>query len=83
MLASHDRTNFDTLCRAFESGHVALLEIERRSDRAPVAAICAVGYESGEFLLTPFATMVEGNPCDLFNPPNPYGGFFGEAGHEL
>ncbi|HMS56826.1 MAG TPA: DUF6117 family protein [Fimbriimonadaceae bacterium] len=75
MLAPHDRTNFNTLCRAFGRGHVALLEVQRRADEAVVAAICAVARNGDEFLFTPFAILVEGNPFELFNPPVPEGGF--------
>lgn len=75
MLATHDRTNFETLCRAFASGDVALLEVKRRSDQAVVAAVCTVSQDADEFLFTPFAILVEGNPFDLFSPPCPTGGF--------
>jgi len=78
VLSADDRTNFQTLSRAFQRNHVVLLEVERVADGAVVSALCAVGHEDGLFTFTPFATMIEGNPFELFNPPNPDGGFFAE-----
>lgn len=79
MLKEHDRTNFSTLARAFDSGHIALVEVQRVADGAVIGAICTVGYQDGLFELTPFATMVEGNPFELFDPPKPNGGFLPSA----
>lgn len=76
MLAPYDKTNFQTLLRAVSDGAAALVEVQRVEDGKPVAAICAIGYEDGEYTITPFAVMVEGNPFELFNPPNPDGGFY-------
>lgn len=75
MLSASDTSNFATLTRAFEAGHVALLEVRRVSDQRVVAAICAVNLIEEEFVFTPFALMVEGNPFDLLEPPNTDGGF--------
>lgn len=81
MLAPHDRTNFDTLTSAFRSGDVALVEVQRVHDQKPVAAVCAVSFQDGAYLITPFAILVEGDPFELFNPPDPDGGFItGEVG---
>lgn len=70
------RKNFDTLLEAFKNGDVALLEARRVSDGAVVALVTAIGHEDGEYVMTPFAVMIEGNPYELFEPPNPDGGFF-------
>ncbi len=79
MLRPADKSNFETLRRAFENGRVALLEVKRPSDGAEIAVVCAVGVEGEEYTLTPFATMVEGNPFDLFLPPSSEGGFVGDG----
>lgn len=79
MLRTADKSNFETLRRAFENGNVALLEVKRRSDGAEIAAVCAVAAEGEDYTLTPFATMVEGNPFDLFLPPSAEGGFVGDG----
>ncbi len=75
MLSASDTSNFTTLVRAFEAGNVALLEVRRAADKRVVAAVCAVNLIEDEFVFTPFALMVEGNPFDLLEPPNPNGGF--------
>lgn len=75
MLKPHDRSNFETLARAFACGDSALVEVQRIADGVVVAAICAVSRDGDLFTVTPFATMVEGNPFELFLPPNPDGGF--------
>jgi len=75
MLSASDTSNFATLTRAFEAGHVALLDVRRTADKRVVAAVCAVNLIEDEFAFTPFALMVEGNPFDLLEPPDPDGGF--------
>lgn len=72
-----DRANFNTLVKASDDGQLALMEMRRRSDGAVVAGICAVYVdEDNNYNFVPLATMVEGNPYELFDPPNPEGGFF-------
>lgn len=69
-------TNLETLIRAAREGALCLLEARRRSDGATVALLCACNKEKdGGGSFVPFATMVEGNPFDMFDPPNPEGGF--------
>ncbi len=80
MLGQPDRTNFDTLSRAFDAGDAALLEVRRVSDGAVLAAICAISRVGEDFVITPFAVMVEGNPDALYDPPNPDGGFIDQFG---
>ncbi len=75
MLSTDDRANFDILARAFANGDSALVEVQRVADGAVIAAVCAVGREGELWTITPFATMIEGDPFDLFRPPNPNGGF--------
>lgn len=70
-LNPHDKTNFNTLISAANAGCLALMEVQRVADEKPVAALCAVGWDGDEYTFTPFATMVEGNPFELFNPPDP------------
>jgi hypothetical protein len=63
--------NFETLKRAAENEDLALVSAIRKSDGQPVALVCAVGFDrsSEEFNITPFAVMVEGDPFELFEPP--------------
>lgn len=68
--------NLDTLKRAFSRDEVALVECKRTSDGTIVAMLCAVHVDDeGQYTITPFAEMVNGNPYDLYLPPNPNGGF--------
>jgi len=80
MLRKWNKANFKTLLRAAASGDLALMEVRRRADGKVVAALCAVGFDpndgkGGTYGITPFAIMVEGNPFDMFDPPDPAGGF--------
>lgn len=68
--------NLDTLKRVFSDGAAALVECQRKSDGAVVAMLCAVGYDGKEYQITPFAEMVNGNPFEMYAPPNPKGGFY-------
>lgn len=67
-----DKRNFETLCKAFKDGQVALLDVRRKSDGAKVAAVVSVVYnhKTRDYSFTPFAIMVEGNPFELFDPPS-------------
>ena len=62
------KKNFDTLCAAFDNGHVALLRTKNKETGENVTLICAVGMRDGEYLFTPFAQMLgeEGNPFEQF-----------------
>lgn len=57
------------------NGDSALIEVQRVADGVVVAAVCAIEREGDTWTITPFATMIEGDPFDLFRPPNPNGGF--------
>lgn len=74
-LAPHHGQNLDTLKQAFRNNDVAILEYQRKSDLKTVALLVAVGSDNGDYTFTPFAEMIDGNPFELYNPPNPNGGF--------
>lgn len=67
--------NLETLKRVFANGDAALVECKRVSDGAVVAMLCAVVFDGNQYNITPFAEMVNGNPYELYLPPNPDGGF--------
>lgn len=67
-LKASDKDNFETLRRAMKDGNLALVSSIRKSDRQPVALICAIGWEDSEYTITPLAVMVEGNPFEDFEP---------------
>ena len=76
MLAKHHEQNLDTLSRAFAAHQTAVVECRRRSDGQTVAMLCAVGFDGKNYGITPFAEMVNGNPFEMYDPPNPDGGFY-------
>lgn len=64
------RKNFETLQRAFDNGHCALMECTDAKTGQTVIAVCAVGHTSGgEFEFFPLAKMFDGNPYRELNPP--------------
>ena len=77
-LSRANKANFEVLQRAFNQGDVALVQLLRVSDGKVVAGLCATQHEpNGDTTLIPLATLVEGNPFELFRPPLPTGGFAG------
>ena len=69
--------NLETLYRAFASGDVVLVEGRRKGDGAVVALLCAIAFDGTEYQITPFAEMVNGNPFELYDAPDPDGAFKG------
>lgn len=78
MISTHHKTNLETLKTAFNYDDVALMECQRKSDGATVVVLCAVSHDGKEIAFTPFAEMVNGNPFEIYSPPNPDGGFHDE-----
>jgi len=78
MLSDGYTKNFETLIQAVQNQDACLLEARRKADGQTVALLCAVNPEEGperERLFIPLAVMVEGNPYEMFDPPDPKGGF--------
>lgn len=66
-------TNFDTLCRAFNDKQTCLMECKRKSDGKIVNLVCAINIENGEYIMVPFAEMIDVNdesPFDQYYPPD-------------
>jgi hypothetical protein len=63
------RRNFSTLLRAAESGDLALVECTDAETGEPRYVICAVGREGGDYVMTPFGHLHDGNPFDVYRPP--------------
>jgi len=62
--------NFDTLRRAAKAGDLALMECTDAKTGQPRYVICAVGREAnGDFVMTPFGHLHDGNPFDDYIPP--------------
>ena len=66
------RTNFNTLLRAAGDGNLALMECLDAAARERRYVLCAVGRaEGGHIVMTPFGHLADGNPYDLYLPPDP------------
>lgn len=70
-IPDHARANFQTLLRAAENGHLALIECADAASGAPHYVICAVGRAGEDYVFTPFGHLAEGNPFDAYLPPEP------------
>jgi hypothetical protein len=69
-LRKGDKANFHTLLRATDNEDLALVSAIRKADRAAVALVCAMQQDKdGTITPVPLATMVEGNPYELFEDP--------------
>jgi hypothetical protein len=67
----HARANFNTLLRAAEDGSLALMECTDTVTGEPRYVICAVGRDDGDYVFTPFGHLADGNPYDVYRPPEP------------
>ncbi len=75
----HARANFNTLLRAAEDGSLALMECTDTVTGEPRYVICAVGRDDGDYVFTPFGHLADGNPYDVYRPPEPSGEINGTA----
>ena len=66
------RTNFNTLLRAAGDGNLALMECLDAVTRERRYVVCADGRAAdGDFVMTPFGHLADGNPYDAYLPPDP------------
>jgi hypothetical protein len=81
-IPDYARTNFQTLLRAAAAGHLALMECTDAASGVPRYVICAVGWQDGqhggEYLMTPFGHLADGNPYELYIPPDASSGSAGD-----
>ena len=61
--------DFETLLRAAEAGDLALMECTDAVTGVPRYVICAVGRADGDYVMTPFGHLHDGNPFDASLPP--------------
>ena len=66
-----DLTNFATLKRAAANNDLAAVSMIRKADNQRVTVLCAMQMQGGGWELMPLATLVEGNPYELFEDPTP------------
>lgn len=70
-IPEHARRNFQTLLRAAEAGHLALMECRDAVTGEPRYVIAAVGRDGTDYVMTPFGHLADGNPYDAYVPPDP------------
>lgn len=63
------RANFETLLRAAADGNLALVECTDARSGAPRYVLCAVGFDGASYCMTPFGHLADGNPFELYRPP--------------
>ncbi|MEH3038550.1 MAG: DUF6117 family protein [Sphingomonas paucimobilis] len=69
-IPDHARANFQTLLDAAANGDLALVECHDIASGEARYVICAVGRDGEDYALTPFGHLAEGNPFDLYRPPD-------------
>lgn len=60
------RHNFETLLRAAADGNLALMECTDAVSSVPRYVLAAVGRMGGDFAITPFGHLHEGNPFEAY-----------------
>ena len=82
MLAKGYKTNFNTLLRAAKNGDLLLVEGKIKATGEVVAMLCALHRDGEEFVFVPFGHLCPGDPYETYLPPDPDGGFHGDADGE-
>lgn len=70
MISEGYKANFETLNRAADNGHLALVECRDKKTGKPVLAVCAMGWDGNEYQIVPLAKMFDGNPYEELDPPS-------------
>lgn len=69
-IPDHARANFETLVYAATRGDMALIECTEIATGEVRYVICAVGRDDGDYVFTPFGHLADGNPFELYRPPD-------------
>lgn len=64
-----ERANLEQLKLAAKNDDLALVSVRERASGDERIALAAIGFEDGEYAITPFALMLDGNPFELLDPP--------------
>ena len=68
-IPDHARANFETLLQAAQAGDLALLECTEVASGETRYVLCAVGRDTGDYVMTPFGHLAPGNPYEAYTPP--------------
>lgn len=69
-IPDHARANFEPLLHAATSGDLTLMECTEIATGEVRYVICAVGRDDGDYVFTPFGHLADGNPFELYRPPD-------------
>lgn len=69
-LQAHHKANFETLRTAAQAGHLALMDCTDTRTGQQVPTLCAVAFDGREYVFTPLAALLDGNPYDYLQPPS-------------
>lgn len=69
MIAPGYKANFETLLKAARNSDLALVECKDVVTGKPVITICAIGFDNGEYVMSPLAKMFDGSPYEELVPP--------------
>jgi len=61
-IPDHARANFQPLLRAAADGNLALMKCADARTAEPRYVICAVSHDGGDYVVTPFGHLADGNP---------------------
>jgi hypothetical protein len=77
-LREHHKANFNTMLLAAKNGDLALLDCRDKKTGKQVHVACAVHQEpDGEYHISPFAKLFDGDPYEEVDPPARGGGYEG------
>lgn len=74
------KANFQTLLRAAGAGHLALMACTGALTGEARYGLCAVGWQDGEYLMTPSGHLADGDPYQMYVPPGDRTIDHGDAG---
>jgi len=68
-LKKGDRANFNTLLKAAQAGHLALVESQDAVTGEYRAVLTAIVFDGSEYHVTPFGHLATGNPYEQYADP--------------
>lgn len=69
------KKNFETMCKAVIADDVCIMDAREIRTGKSVVLVCAVNKTGKEYEFVPIAVMIDGNPYEMYEPPNTEGGY--------
>lgn len=68
------KANFHMLETAAKAGDTCIMDARDKATGKSVVLVCAAQHEADNSIsMVPFAVMINGNPYEMYDPPNPNG----------